>query len=66
LTTVIAARVRLTLIAATMIALAALAGVLLAGQKTSGAGLELHDGWAGAQRPPGQPVPAFAIRTATS
>jgi len=62
LTIVIAARVRLTLIAATMIALAAVAGVLLAQTRTQGAGLDLHDGWAGAQRPPGQPVPAFALR----
>jgi protein SCO1 len=59
---VIAARVRLTLIAATMLALAAVAGVLLASQRTPARGLELHDGWAGAQRPAGQPVPGFALR----
>ena len=55
------ARVRLTLIAVTLCALAAVAGVLLAQQRTNGAGVEIHDGWAGALRPPGQPVPDFAL-----
>jgi protein SCO1/2 len=61
---VIAARVRLTLIAATMIAVAAVAGVLLAEtrNKTS-SGLELsNEGWAGAERPPNQPIPNFALK----
>jgi protein SCO1/2 len=59
---VLAARVRLTLIALTLCALAAVAGVLLALQRTPDpTALELTDGWAGAQRPKGQPVPDFAL-----
>jgi protein SCO1/2 len=58
---VLQARVRLTLIAVTLCALAAVAGVLLAEQKTSDKSLQLSDGWAGAVRPPGQPVPRFAL-----
>jgi protein SCO1/2 len=54
--------VRLTLIALTLCALAALAGVLLALQRAPTADtLEITNGWAGAQRPPGQPVPDFTL-----
>jgi protein SCO1 len=59
---VLAARVRLTLVALTLCALAAVAGVLLALQSSpSASGLEIVNGWAGAQRPQGQPVPEFTL-----
>jgi protein SCO1 len=59
---VLQARVRLTLIAVTLCALAAVAGVLLAQQHTAADdALQITDGWAGALRPPGQPVPAFTL-----
>ena len=58
----LAARVRLTLIALTLCALAAVAGVLLALSREPGAdGLEITNGWVGAQRPAGQPVPDFTL-----
>jgi protein SCO1/2 len=47
-----------------MIALAAMAGVLLA-MHTAGPpsdGLQLVNGWAGAERPPGLKVPSFALK----
>jgi protein SCO1/2 len=60
---VVATRVRFVLIALTLCAVAALAGVLLAEQRmTDGGGMELTDGWAGALRPPGQRVPEFSLR----
>ncbi len=56
------ARVRLTLIAATLCALAAVAGVLLAERQVKAEPeLELVNGWAGAVRPEGQPVPDFTL-----
>ena len=56
------ARLQLALVALTLCAAAAVAGVLLAQRQTSvRQGLELTDGWAGALRPPGQPVPDFAL-----
>lgn len=56
------ARVRLTLIALTLCALAAVAGVLLAERRISGESeLQLVNGWAGAVRPEGQPVPDFTL-----
>jgi protein SCO1/2 len=59
---VLAARVRLTLIALTLCALAAVAGVLLALRADPGSsGLEIVNGWVGAQRPQGQPVPDFTL-----
>ena len=58
----LATRARLTLTALTLCALAAVAGVLLASRDAGPvAGLELTDGWAGALRPPGQPVPEFTL-----
>jgi protein SCO1/2 len=60
---VLAARVRLTLIALTLCALAGVAGVLLALQRTPDpTALELTNGWAGAERPPHQPIPDFALQ----
>lgn len=57
------ARVKLTLIALTVCAVAAVAGVLLADRESSASGpLELVNGWAGALRPIGQPVPDFALQ----
>jgi len=59
---VLKARVRLTLIAATLCALAAVAGVLLAERRISNQPeVELVNGWAGAIRPEGQPVPDFTL-----
>lgn len=59
---VLPARVRLTLIALTLCALAAVAGVLLADRRTpTASGLELVNGWAGALRPEGVPVPDFTL-----
>lgn len=56
----VAARLRLTLVALTLCAVAAVAGVLLASRSQRGA--QVIEGWAGALRPPGQPVPEFALR----
>jgi protein SCO1/2 len=56
------ARIQLALIALLVCAAAGLAGALLAQGKSNGPGLELVNGWAGAQRPPGQPVPDFALK----
>jgi protein SCO1/2 len=59
---VLKARVRLSLIALTLCALAAVAGVLLAERQVSaGSELELVNGWAGAVRPEGLPVPEFTL-----
>jgi protein SCO1 len=60
---VLPARLRLTLIALTLCALAAVGGVLLADRQTSSAadGLELTNGWAGAVRPDGLAVPDFTL-----
>jgi len=59
---VLAARVRLTLIALTLCALAAVAGVTLALQRSPDpTALELSNGWAGAEHPPHQPVPDFTL-----
>jgi len=57
---VLTARVQLALIALTLCAVAAVAGVLLAGRQQQG--LQLTNGWAGALRPAGQPVPDFKLR----
>ena len=58
----LATRVRFTLIALTVCAVAAVAGVLVAERRMEGtSGLELTDGWAGALRPPGQRVPEFSL-----
>jgi protein SCO1/2 len=60
---VLPARLQLALVALTLCAAAAVVGVLLADRQASGAeGLELVDGWAGAQRPPGQRIPDFSLR----
>jgi protein SCO1 len=59
---VLKARVRLTLLALTLCALAAVAGVLLAERRAGTATeLELVGGWAGAVRPEGLPVPDFTL-----
>jgi protein SCO1/2 len=52
------ARLQLALVALTLCAMAAVAGVLLAerGAQMTNADLDLSDGWAGALRPPGQRV----------
>ena len=56
------ARVRLTLIALTLCALAAVVGVSLAARQAAGPErLELTNGWAGSIRPPGQDVPEFTL-----
>jgi protein SCO1/2 len=57
---VLPARVKLTLIAVTACAAAAVAGVSLAARQQADEPA-LTNGWAGAQRPPGQPVPRFAL-----
>ena len=58
----VATRVRFVLIALTLCAVAAVAGVLLAEQRMDDdGGMELTDGWAGALRPPGQRVPEFSL-----
>jgi protein SCO1/2 len=63
LSPVLPARLQLALVALTLCAAAAVAGVLLASpQSGTQHGLELVDGWAGAQRPAGQPVPDFTLR----
>jgi protein SCO1/2 len=59
---VLPARLKLALVALTLCAAAAVAGVLLANRDSEASnGLELVNGWAGALRPPGQPVPDFAL-----
>jgi protein SCO1/2 len=61
---VLGARLRLTLIALSLCAVAAVVGATLASRSNSAAssGLELSaDGWAGAIRPPGQRVPDFTL-----
>ncbi|MDA0168751.1 SCO family protein [Solirubrobacter taibaiensis] len=67
------ARLRLVLVAFSLCAVAAVIGATLASRGGDGpTGLELSaDGWAGAIRPPGQPVPDFTLtdqdgRTVTS
>ena len=56
------ARLQLALLALTVCAAAAVAGVLLADRESSAsAQLELVNGWAGALRPDGQPVPDFTL-----
>jgi len=59
---VVATRVRFALIAVTLVAVAALAGVLLAERQIDDGGMELTDGWAGALRPQGQRVPEFSLK----
>jgi protein SCO1/2 len=61
---VLPARLKLALLALTLCAAAAVAGVLLAPRDdfTTSSVLELSNGWAGAQRPTGQPVPEFTLR----
>jgi protein SCO1/2 len=61
---VLPARLQLAMIALTLCALAAVGGVLLAeraGPRLTSQELELNHGWAGAQRPDGQPVPGFTL-----
>src|SRR3954468_23483623 len=53
------ARIQLALIVLAACAFAAVIGVLLAGRPAES--LALRDGWAGAQRPAGLRVPAFAL-----
>ena len=57
------ARLRLALVAFSLCAVAAVIGATLASRGDDGpTGLELSaDGWAGAIRPPGQPVPDFTL-----
>jgi len=62
LSAVLPARLQLALIALTVCAAAAVVGVLLASRQSHvPQSLELYGGWAGAQRPPGQPVPDFKL-----
>ncbi|HET6551297.1 MAG TPA: SCO family protein [Solirubrobacter sp.] len=57
------ARLKLTLIALTLCAAAAVTGVVLAqGRTPQPESLHVTDGWAGALRPPHQPVPHFALK----
>ena len=60
----LAPRLKLALIAVTLCAVAAVAGVWLAPRDDAGPStpLQLTNGWAGAQRPSGQPVPDFTLR----
>jgi len=60
---VLPARLRLALVAFSLCAVAAVIGATLASRGDDGpTGLELSaDGWAGAIRPPGQPVPDFTL-----
>ena len=60
----LAPRLKLALIAVTLCAVAAVAGVWLAARENAGTSsrLQLTNGWAGAQRPSGQPVPDFTLR----
>jgi protein SCO1/2 len=55
------ARLQLALIALAVCAVAAVAGVALAQRGSTQPGLDLTGGWAGAIRPPGARVPAFAL-----
>jgi protein SCO1/2 len=55
------ARLRLALTALTLCAAAAVVGVALADRHRDPAPLVLTNGWAGAVRPPGLPVPRFAL-----
>jgi protein SCO1 len=60
---VLPARLKLALVAITLCAVAAVIGVSLA-ERSHAPGpseLALSNGWAGAQRPAGQPVPDFAL-----
>jgi protein SCO1/2 len=61
---VLPARLQLTLIALTLCAAAAVAGVWLAARNRPQTAnvLQITNGWAGAQRPDGQRVPDFALR----
>jgi protein SCO1/2 len=62
---VLPARLRLALLALSLCAVAAVVGAALAsrGGGSAASGLELSaDGWAGAIRPPGQPVPDFTLK----
>jgi protein SCO1/2 len=59
---VVAPRLKLALIALTLCAVAAVIGVSLAPRGGSPETMELTNGWAGAQRPHGQPVPDFSLR----
>jgi len=61
---VLAPRLKLALIALTLCAVAAVAGISLAPRDDFNRpqALELTNGWAGAQRPHGQPVPDFTLR----
>jgi protein SCO1/2 len=56
------ARLRLALTALTVCAAAAVVGVALAARSDTAPPLQLTHGWAGAVRPPGLRVPAFALR----
>ena len=60
----LAPRLKLALIALTLCAVAAVVGISLAPRDdfNSPNALELTNGWAGAQRPHGQPVPDFTLR----
>ncbi len=59
---VVAPRLKLALIALTLCAVAAVVGVLAgAARRPAREALELTNGWAGAQRPHGQPVPDFTL-----
>ena len=60
----LAPRLKLALIALTLCAVAAVAGISLAPRDDFNRpqALELTNGWAGAQRPHGQPVPDFTLR----
>jgi protein SCO1 len=56
------ARLRLALTALTICAAAAVVGVALAARQQAPQPLQLTNGWAGAERPPGLDVPRFALR----
>lgn len=61
---VLPARLRLALLALSLCAVAAVIGATLASRSHNAAGsteLALSNGWAGAIRPPGQPVPEFTL-----
>jgi protein SCO1/2 len=58
----VVARLHLALVALALCALAAVAGVALAQRGGGQEGLDLTHGWAGALRPPGARVPAFALK----
>jgi len=61
---VVAPRLKLAMIALTPCAVAAVVGISLAprDELDSPEALQLSNGWAGAQRPHGQPVPDFTLR----